>query len=53
MRTAISGSHGFAAAVAMTAALAFAAGAANAAQPITIGFGMGLTGGLAAAGKAA
>ena len=32
---------------------AFAAGGAIAAEPIKIGFGMGLTGGLAAAGKAA
>src|SRR3954449_7692644 len=32
---------------------AFAAGAAGAAEPIKIGFGMGLTGGLASAGKAA
>ena len=32
---------------------ALATGAARAAEPITIGFGMGLTGGLAAAGKSA
>jgi branched-chain amino acid transport system substrate-binding protein len=32
---------------------ALGAGAASAAEPITIGFGMGLTGGLAASGKAA
>jgi len=32
---------------------AFAAGGAGAAEPIKIGFGMGLTGGLASAGKAA
>jgi hypothetical protein len=32
---------------------ALAAGAAGAAEPIKIGFGMGLTGGLAASGKAA
>src|SRR6476646_1990002 len=31
----------------------FAAGTAGAAEPIKIGFGMGLTGGLASAGKAA
>ena len=33
--------------------MAFAAGAAGAAEPIKIGFGMGLTGGLASAGKSA
>lgn len=35
------------------AALIFAAGQVQAAEPITIGFGMALTGGLAAAGKTA
>ena len=39
--------------VAMVAAGVLLAGAAGAAEPITIGFGMGLTGGLAAAGKSA
>ncbi|HEY3910629.1 MAG TPA: amino acid ABC transporter substrate-binding protein [Stellaceae bacterium] len=42
----------FAAAAAFAASIT-TAGAARAAQPITIGFGMGLTGGLAAAGKSA
>ncbi|MGH7114384.1 MAG: ABC transporter substrate-binding protein, partial [Stellaceae bacterium] len=42
----------FAAAAAFAAGI-LAAGAARAAEPITIGFGMGLTGGLAAAGKSA
>jgi branched-chain amino acid transport system substrate-binding protein len=42
-----------AAAAAAIVALALAAGPARAAQPITIGFGMALTGGLAAAGKSA
>ncbi|MBV9816219.1 MAG: amino acid ABC transporter substrate-binding protein [Alphaproteobacteria bacterium] len=37
----------------MVAAGVLLAGAAGAAEPITIGFGMGLTGGLAAAGKSA
>jgi branched-chain amino acid transport system substrate-binding protein len=40
-------------ATALTAAIMLAAGAARAAEPITIGFGMALTGGLAAAGKTA
>ena len=39
--------------VAALAACFLATGAARAAQPITIGFGMALTGGLAAAGKSA
>ena len=38
---------------AVAAFMAFAAGTAGAAEPIRIGFGMGLTGGLASAGKAA
>jgi len=38
---------------ALIAAIMLAAGAARAAEPITIGFGMALTGGLAAAGKTA
>ena len=38
---------------AMFAACVLAAGAARSAEPITIGFGMALTGGLAAAGKTA
>jgi branched-chain amino acid transport system substrate-binding protein len=38
---------------AVAALMAFAAGTAGAAEPIKIGFGMGLTGGLASAGKAA
>jgi branched-chain amino acid transport system substrate-binding protein len=42
----------FSAAVALTAGM-LATGAVRAAEPITIGFGMALTGGLAAAGKTA
>src|SRR6201993_47148 len=41
------------AAAAVFAACALPAGPARPAEPITIGFGMGLTGGLAAAGKSA
>ena len=41
------------AAVAGLAACVFVSGAAQAAEPITIGFGMALTGGLAAGGKSA
>ena len=40
-------------AAAVVAASVLAAGAARAAEPIRIGFGMALTGGLAAAGKTA
>src|SRR5277367_3424475 len=49
------GRRGFAAAVAAIFGLATLAGAsaARAAEPITIGFGMALTGGLAAIGKSA
>src|SRR5688572_12527481 len=43
----------FAAALIAAAGLAFTSGPAPAAEPIKIGFGMGLTGGLAAMGKAA
>jgi branched-chain amino acid transport system substrate-binding protein len=39
--------------MAAAAAIVFGASAVRAAEPITIGFGMGLTGGLAAAGKSA
>ena len=45
--------HRRAAAVAIVAACVLAAGIARSAEPITIGFGMALTGGLAAAGKTA
>jgi branched-chain amino acid transport system substrate-binding protein len=45
--------HRFAAIAAGWLALALATGAARAAEPVTIGFGMALTGGLAAAGKTA
>jgi branched-chain amino acid transport system substrate-binding protein len=44
--------HGIGVAAALIAAVTVA-NAARAAEPITIGFGMGLTGGLAAAGKSA
>ena len=46
-------SRGFSAAAAAIAACVLAGTAGRAAEPITIGFGMGLTGGLAAAGKPA
>ncbi len=46
-------SRGFSAAAAAVAACILAGTAGRAAEPITIGFGMGLTGGLAAAGKPA
>jgi ABC-type branched-subunit amino acid transport system substrate-binding protein len=46
-------SRGFSAAAAAIAACVLTGTAGWAAEPITIGFGMGLTGGLAAAGKPA
>ena len=53
MGAAISAWRRLAAAAAMLAAAGWGAPAARAAEPIKIGFGMGLTGGLAAAGKSA
>ena len=53
MQEAVSAWRRVVTAAAVCATFLLTSGAARAAEPITIGFGMGLTGGLAAAGKSA